>query len=308
MKNILILGGGGFIGKNLLNLINSHDLAKSFGKYVTSSSLNSSCKDISENYTIFNLRLSEVEKIKNVISENRISIIIHLVSGLIPSSDKNDYERELEDVVLPSSNLFSYAADKDVKVIFISSGGTVYKNSNFPHKENEALEAISYYGQSKIILEDNLRYLKKEKNLKYVILRPSNVYGNSFNLNSSQGLIPNVINNILKKNPITIWGNGSVKRDYLFVDDLSNAILSFIQNDHAHGEFNVASSFIYSVSDVVKIIEKKLNISTKIIFEDKREVDVSCNILDVSKIKEVIDFQPCDLDFGLDEVIKNIKY
>ena len=46
----------------------------------------------------------------------------------------------------------------------------------------------------------------------------------------------------------------------------------------------------------------------KIIFEDKREVDVSCNILDVSRIKEVIDFQPCDLDFGLDEVIKNIKY
>ena len=148
----------------------------------------------------------------------------------------------------------------------------------------------------------------KEKNLKYVILRPSNVYGNFFNLNSSQGLIPNVINNILNKNPITIWGNGSVKRDYLFVDDLSNAILSFVQSDHANGEFNVASSFVHSVSDVVKIIEKKLNISTNLIFEGKREVDVSCNILDVSKIKEVIDFQPRDLDFGLDEVIKNIEY
>tara|TARA_B110000259_G_scaffold188434_1_gene247365 strand:+ start:5506 stop:6432 length:927 start_codon:yes stop_codon:yes gene_type:complete len=308
MKNILILGGGGFIGKNLLNRINSHHLAKNFGKYVTSSSSESPCKDVSENYTIFNLRLSDVEKIKNVISENRISIIIHLVSGLIPASDKNDYERELEEVVLPSSNLFSYAADNDIKVIFISSGGTVYKNSNHPHKENEALEAISYYGQSKIILEDNLRYLMKEKNLKYVILRPSNVYGNFFNLNSSQGLIPNVINNILNKNPITIWGNGSVKRDYLFVDDLSNAILSFVQSDHANGEFNVASSFVHSVSDVVKIIEKKLNISTNLIFEGKREVDVSCNILDVSKIKEVIDFQPRDLDFGLDEVIKNIEY
>jgi len=308
MKNILILGGGGFIGKNLLNRINSHHLAKNFGKYVTSSTSESPCKDVSENYTIFNLRLSDVEKIKNVISENRISIIIHLVSGLIPASDKNDYERELEEVVLPSSNLFSYAADNDIKVIFISSGGTVYKNSNHPHKENEALEAISYYGQSKIILEDNLRYLMKEKNLKYVILRPSNVYGNFFNLNSSQGLIPNVINNILNKNPITIWGNGSVKRDYLFVDDLSNAILSFVQSDHANGEFNVASSFVHSVSDVVKIIEKKLNISTNLIFEGKREVDVSCNILDVSKIKEVIDFQPRDLDFGLDEVIKNIEY
>ena len=122
MKNILILGGGGFIGKNLLNRINSHHLAKNFGKYVTSSSSESPCKDVSENYTIFNLRLSDVEKIKNVISENRISIIIHLVSGLIPASDKNDYERELEEVVLPSSNLFSYAADNDIKVIFISSG------------------------------------------------------------------------------------------------------------------------------------------------------------------------------------------
>ena len=103
MKNILILGGGGFIGKNLLNLINSHDLAKSFGKYVTSSSLNSSCKDISENYTIFNLRLSEVEKIKNVISENRISKIgTNSFSLMVERTQSVSFEGLPKDRFMPS--------------------------------------------------------------------------------------------------------------------------------------------------------------------------------------------------------------
>tara|TARA_B100000575_G_C23124046_1_gene650925 strand:- start:450 stop:1385 length:936 start_codon:yes stop_codon:yes gene_type:complete len=308
MKNILLLGGNGFIGKNLLNLMDSHDLENNFGIYMTSSTSESLCMDNLEKYKIFNFQLSEVDKIKNIISENKISIILHLVSSLIPSSDKNDYEQDLKNVVLPSLNLFSYAADNEIKIIFISSGGTVYKDSNFPHKEDDALEAISYYGKSKIILENNLRQLKEEKNLRYLILRPSNVYGNGWNANSSQGLIPNVINNIINKEPITIWGNGLIKRDYLFVDDLSNAIVSFLESDDLDGVFNVGSSFIYTVLDVIKKIEKKLNVPTKKIFYDSRDVDVSCNILDITKIKEAIDFQPRNLDLGLDRIIDNINY
>ena len=303
MKNILILGGGGFIGKNLLNFLNNKLKTLEFNIIVMSS------KPLtSHNNLTFDLKLNQIKEIKNLISDNKISIIIHLVSGLIPSSNINDFNKEIENVVEPSLKIFSYASKKGIKVIFVSSGGTVYKNSIYPHNETDNLDAISYYGQSKIMLEDSLRNLKKTANLNYVILRPSNVYGKFFNLNSNQGLIPNTINNILEKKPIVIWGDGSAKRDYLFVDDLSQSILNFIKADDINGEFNIASLSVHSVLDVVKLVEKKLNMTAQITLRDKRKIDAACSTLDISKIKETIDFYPLNLDFGLDQVIKNISF
>jgi UDP-glucose 4-epimerase len=303
MKNILIIGGGGFIGKNLINFLSKDTQSNKFNQFIITSN-----SKVSDNFKTFNFRLNQIEEIKNLISQNKISVIIHLASGLIPSSSVHDFRNEIEDVVSPSSMIFSYASKKGIKVIFLSSGGTVYKNSVNRHKETDNLDPISFYGESKVILEDSLRSLKETDNLKYVILRPSNVYGASFKLNPSQGLIPNTINNILEKKPIEIWGDGSSKRDYLFVDDISEAISKLIGNEDINGEFNIASSSVHSVNDVIKLVEEKLNMKTKIIFKGKRSTDVSCSILDISKIKESINFHPHDLNFGLDQIIKNISF
>tara|TARA_B100000768_G_C11257517_1_gene367136 strand:- start:36 stop:962 length:927 start_codon:yes stop_codon:yes gene_type:complete len=308
MKNILILGGGGFIGKNLLNFLSNEFIDTEYSKFITSSSTQTFSDDISNDCKFYNLRLNQVNEIKNLISDNKVSSIIHLVSGLIPSSNIDNFNKELEDVISPSAEIFLYAAKKNIKVVFISSGGTIYKNTPNAHKEVDNLDPINYYGKAKIILEDHLRRLGRSYDLKYVILRPSNVYGNFYNLNSSQGLIPNTISNITNKKPITIWGDGTDKRDYLFVDDLSRAIFSFLNNDGINGEFNVASSSVHSVLDVIKLLEKKLRISANIIFEDRRAVDASCSILDISKIKKTIDFEPLNLELGLNHLIKEVSY
>ena len=207
---------------------------------------------------------------------------------MIPSSNENDFKEEKRAVITPTNEIFSFAAKNKIKVIFISSGGTIYKNNLAAHKEIEDLNPINFYGKSKVAIEKNLKDLHNNFNLRYITLRPSNVYGNFYSLNSKQGLIPNTINNILKKEPITIWGDGSDKRDYLYAEDLASTICQMILKEEICGEFNVASSSVHSVLEVIRLIESKINIPANMLFQKRRDVDVSCNSLDTSKIQRVI--------------------
>lgn len=305
MHNILILGGGGFIGKNILKYMNQIDFFKNHKKFIISSKKSPFLKSGLTNCEIYNIRLEQVDKIKNLIEANDIKTIVHLVSGIIPSSNENDFKEEKRAVINPTNEIFSFAAENKIKVIFISSGGTIYKNNMADHKEIEDLNPINFYGKSKVAIEKNLKDLHNNFNLRYITLRPSNVYGNFYSLNSNQGLIPNTINNILKKEPITIWGDGSDKRDYLYAEDLASTICQMILKEEICGEFNVASSSVHSVLEVIGLIESKINIPANIIFQKRRDVDASCNSLDTSKIQRVIEFKPHNLDYGLDQIIKN---
>tara|TARA_B100001559_G_scaffold320385_1_gene332372 strand:+ start:1145 stop:2065 length:921 start_codon:yes stop_codon:yes gene_type:complete len=304
MHNILILGGGGFIGKNIIKYMDEIDFFKNHKKFITSSKKSPFLEAGLTNCEICNIKLEQVDKLKNLIEANDIKTIVHLVSGMIPSSNENDFKEEKRAVITPTNEIFSFAAENKIKVIFISSGGTIYKNNVAAHKEIEDLNPINFYGKSKVAIEKNLKDLHNNFNLRYITLRPSNVYGNFYSLNSNQGLIPNTINNILKKEPITIWGDGSDKRDYLYAEDLASTICQMILKEEICGEFNVASSSLHSVLEVIRLIESKINIPANMLFQKRRDVDVSYNSLDTSKIQRVIEFKPHNLDFGLDKIIK----
>lgn len=306
MHNILILGGGGFIGKNVLRYMDKIDFFKNHKKFITSSKKSPFPEADLTNCEICNIKLEQVDEIKNLIEVNHIKTIVHLVSGMIPSSNENDFKEEKKAVISPTNEIFSFAAENRVKVIFISSGGTIYKNNLEDHKEIEDLDPINFYGKSKVEIEKNLKDLHNNSDLRYITLRPSNVYGNFYSLNSNQGLIPNTINNILKKKPITIWGDGSDRRDYLYVEDLAKTICQMILKEEICGEFNVASSSVHSVLEVIRLIESKINIPANIIFQKRRGVDVSDNSLNTSKIQRIIEFKPYNLDYGLNEIIKKI--
>lgn len=306
MHNILILGGSGFIGKNLLSYMNEIDFFKNNKKLVISSRDLSHINDALKNFEIYKIKLEEIDRIKILIKENDIKTIVHLVSGIIPASNENDFRKEIDSVINPTIEIFTYAAEIGAKVLFISSGGTIYKNNSSAHKETENLDPINFYGKSKVMIEEALKKLKINSNLEYITLRPSNVYGNFYNLNRNQGLIPNTINNILNNQPVTIWGDGLAKRDYLFAEDLCKIICQLIHKQDISGEFNIASSSVYSVLEVVKLIESKTSISANIQFKDSRNIDAYCSILDTSKIKRIIDFKPHNLDYGLDNILKNI--
>ena len=306
MHNILILGGGGFIGKNILKHMSETYPFKNYKKFITSQELCSSYES-KFNCEVCNIKLEEVDKIKDLIEANNIKTLVHLVSGMVPSSNEHEFKKEKRFVIAPTNEISTFAAENGVKVIFISSGGTIYKNNLEEHKESEDLYPTCLYGKSKVEIEKTLKDLYINANLRYITLRPTNVYGDFYNLNFNQGLIPNTIYKILKKEEVTIWGDGSSKRDYLFAEDLAYVVCQMILRDDICGEFNVASSSVHSVLEVIKQIESKINIPAKISFQNKRSIDVSCNKLDTTKIKKIIEFKPHDLDYGLNKILKNIN-
>lgn len=307
MKNILILGASGFIGRHLLI---------SFGLKLEAINKENICiikfdkdfEDASKIQSIefYNYQLNQTKLLKNLIRKNKINIIIHLASGLIPSSSESEYKREVKDLINPSYEIFNIASKLEIKILFISSGGTVYGDNDNP-KEDDKLSPLNFYGKSKVILEDHLKSFDSKK-LNYLILRPSNVYGAFFQVNLKQGLIPNVIYNILNNKSIKVWGSGSAIRDYVFIDNLIDVITTFMKEDIDSGSYNVGSANGHSVVEVIKIIENSMDKLANIENIEGINEGVKSNILNIAKLQSVMEYRPIDLQIGIRETLKDLNH
>ncbi|MCD8291947.1 MAG: NAD-dependent epimerase/dehydratase family protein [Prevotella sp.] len=285
--NILFIGGAGFIGSNLVKRFSSD---KNYSIFVMEPE-NANISRLQDcDVTIFRTSLNDIESVTNIISKNRIEIIVHLVSTLIPGSNYNEYVREFKDVIFPSIELMEYCAKEHIKFVFFSSGGTVYGNRNNvqPFVETDNMEPISYYGWSKQMLENSILFKHRTQKLKYLIVRPSNPYGHGQNLYGQQGLVAVAIGKLLNNKPVEVWGDGSAIRDYIFINDLAEIFYQLIVQDVSNEAINIGSGRGYSVNDVLAFLKIISKCDFRIDYQNVRPVDVSNMVLDTSKMKRYI--------------------
>lgn len=300
MQNILFLGGAGFIGSSL-----THRFIKDrqYNVYVFEPTFAnvSRLNDISDSITLIRGSLSDFDQIKSIIENHKITIVVHLVSTLVPGSSYEDFKREFENVVFPTARLMEYCADNSVKFVYFSSGGTVYGNSftNESFKETDSLSPISYYGLTKQIIESNVLFESRRGNLKYLIVRPSNPFGKGQSLHGNQGFIAVALGKILAGQPIEVWGDGSSTRDYIYIDDLSDSFFALIVNNIANEIVNIGSGFGYTVNDIITRLKSIIDIPFEVIYKDSRSVDVNSMILDISKLKSLTDVKHTHLEDGI---------
>ena len=297
MKTILILGGTGFIGSNIIDVFTKEGykiivLVKN--KIRTENLLYNK-----DNITIIEGELKDSNIIKNIILEFNIGIIIHLVSNLIPSSSEKEFNQELLNVVIPTYGIINYISSKKIKFIFFSSGGVIYGKSDKKHTESDSLKPINYYGYLKLLIETYINFKHRIDGLNYIIIRPSNAYGTHQKLNRNQGFIAVAISKLIKNEAIEIWGDGKVIRDYIEVQDLSKALSKLLKSNVINETFNVGSGEGHNLLELLKIIEKHLNKKAKIVYKNKRNVDLDKVILNIDKLKEYIDFQPKTIEEGI---------
>ena len=307
MGNILILGSGGFIGKHLLNRLGKNLEIKSNKQNICllKYEKNFTSKLAPKSICFYDLKLNQTKDILDLISKNKVSSIIHMASGLIPASSRSEFNKEVEELLNPSYEIFDLALKLDIKTLFISSGGTVYGNNSNP-KESDRLDPVNFYGKSKLLLENYLRSLNQE-NFDYYILRPSNVYGPFFNVNIKQGLITNVIHSISNNKSIKVWGDGSAIRDYVYIDNLIDVISIFLKRCIPPGSYNVGSQIGHSVCEVIEVVENYFDKSATIDFLDNKNEGIKSNVLDISKLQSVIEYKPYDLQYGIEQTIKSLK-
>jgi UDP-glucose 4-epimerase len=306
-NNILFIGGAGFIGSNLIKQFIDSKMYNSF-VLVSPHTNVSKLQDVEKNITLFKGVLNDYDLIRSILLNYNINSLIHLVSTLIPGSSFADYKKEFDDVIFPTFRLMRLCAEKNIKFIYFSSGGTIYgNNSNQKFKETDQSKPISYYGLSKQIIEDNILFEHRRGNLKYLIIRPSNPYGQGQSLYGEQGLIAVAIGKIMSKKPIIVWGDGSSIRDYIFIEDLVKYTFELIHKEIENEIINIGSGIGYSINEILKYIENIVNKNMIVNYETSRSVDISSVILDITKLQSFVKNDTTQLEEGIKRFYNDVK-
>lgn len=246
--NILIIGGTGFIGSHLVDALVSlkHNIYV-FGRH-KSKYENANAKYI---YGDFNDITSLNQILKN------IDIVYHLLSSTVPTTANLNPKFDIESNLVNTVNFLEKLEFLNIKkIIYISSGGTVYGNSKFqPIKENHPLNPSGSYGIVKVAIENYIKYFSCKFKIPFLIIRPSNPYGPRQNYKGKQGVISSFLYNSINKKDLNIWGDGSNIRDYIYISDLVNFIITSSFSKKT-GVFNVGFGNGFSVIDIINEVKQ----------------------------------------------------
>ena len=308
MKNVLLIGGAGFIGSNIISHLDESETANIF---VLEPEFASLYRLDGLPVKVYRGEIGNLDLMKSIIFDNKIDTVIHLVSTLIPGSTFDDYQREFTDVIFPSIRLMELCCERNIKFVYFSSGGTIYgdrKGVVLPFTEEDPMAPISYYGWSKQMMENSILYMHRTQQLRYLIIRPSNPYGKGQNLHGKQGLIAVALGKILAGESIQVWGDGSVVRDYIYIDDLGKAIVDVLSNDSIENEtLNIGSGVGYNINEIIDVLRNVVEEDVKVEHIAARQVDVSAVVLDISKLRRLVHFQPMDICKGINLFYNDIK-
>lgn len=288
----LVLGADGFLGSHLIDdlLAQGHEV-RAFDRFRNGKSFNiTHLKGEIEFWSGDFLNLDELEK-----SLEGIDYVFHMISFSTPISSMKDPLLDINTNIAGSVNLFNLCAKKGIKkIIFPSSGGSIYGNSDIddPIPEEHSLNPICPYAISKLTIEKYLNYFYKLHGLDYLIFRISNPYGERQNINGAQGVIPIFLNLIKHNKPITIYGSGENIRDYIYVKDVTDLISKTISQNTLEKTYNLGSGQGHSVLDLVSIMKNVCNRSIETQHIASPKSDLSKIVLDINKIKKEFSFQP----------------
>lgn len=283
----LVLGGGGFIGTNLCSALVARGAdVGAFGRHAH-----------------FPQALEGVQWVMGDFADRAAvaravegrEIVFHLAAGSIPDSSNRDPLGDLQSNVAPTLQLLDICRSSGVRrVVFVSSGGTVYGVPYaVPIAETAATEPISAYGVSKLAIEKYLRIYQRLHGIEYQVARLSNPFGPYQRHDRRQGLVAALLYRALHGIPVEIWGDGGVVRDFLYIDDAIEALLMLAAYDGPHHVFNVGSGVGRSVLAVLADIGNVLG--DRVIprnFRSGRAADVPVNVLDIGLITQETGWVP----------------
>lgn len=296
----IVLGAGGFIGTNLCRrLVRERFSVRAFGR---SMHFRESLQGVEWTPGDF----SDLSGLATIIRAG--DIVFHLIHTTTPQTANLDIEADLERNVTPSLKLLDVCRTSEVaRVIFVSSGGTVYGCAQqIPTSETAPTEPITAYGISKLAIEKYLALYHHLYGLDFRVLRVSNPFG-PFQLTiKHQGVIAALISHGVRNETFEIWGDGTVVRDFVFVDDVVDALLLAAESDRADTRvFNIGSGQGRSLQALVRAVEKALDKKLAIKRMPARRVDVQKSVLAIDRARQVLGWEPkTDFETGLARTIE----
>lgn len=249
-KKVMVTGGAGFIGSHIVDeLIN-----KNYQVAVIDNLITGNRSNLPDNITFYHIDIKEKEHLETIFSKERPDIVIHLAAQTSVGDSVNRPSYDGHNNILATINILDCCKNYKVKKLIFASSAAVYGHTeDLPIKETNPLKPLSFYGLSKLTAEEYIQLYSKIFDLPYTILRFSNVYGERQNSHGEAGVISIFINQSLKQEPVTIFGDGLQTRDFIYVKDVAAANITAIENG-LNDTFNISSNTRTSVNEVLKVI------------------------------------------------------
>ena len=298
--NIILLGAAGFIGTNLTLV-----LAKHPENQITVVSRRRASFAEMEAMAFPNVRFVEADLVASPDFDRLLEgqdVVFHLLSTTVPTTSNLQISEELNANVVLSARLFEACAAHGVrKVVFFSSGGTVYgRAAACPLCEDTPTNPITSYGIQKLTIEKLLYLYHHMYGFDYRIIRLANPYGPWQRPNGVLGAVTTFTYRALRGEPITVYGDGSVVRDFLYIDDAVRGILNIVSGNSPERVFNLGSGRGTSIREVLDTIRTVLGVEPEIIWKEASTVDVPVNYLDISRYEAAYGaLNPLPLDEGI---------
>lgn len=222
-------------------------------------------------------------------------VVHHYAWGSLPASANANPGDDLAGNVGPLIAMLEALHRRgDGRVIFSSSGGTVYgRPQQLPVPEDHVLAPINAYGAGKATAEIYLSLFRSMHGMDCRIARISNPFGAGQNISRGQGAATTFIHHAMADEPITIWGSGTVVRDYIHITDTAQC-LAILANAPKHAEhiFNIGSGVGISLNDIVAGLEACLGRELKVKRTEPRPIDVPVSVLSIDRAREILGWAP----------------
>lgn len=272
MASCLVLGGAGFIGSHLV------DGLKAAGHEVR----------------VFDRPQEFLDPVDLERALPGAELVFHLISTTVPKNSNENPALDIESNIAGTARLLELLRRHPPRrLVFISSGGTVYGVPRVtPIRESHPTDPISSYGIHKLAIEKYLHMNHALYGLDYRVLRVANAYGERQRTDKAQGAVAAFLERALRGEPIQIWGDGSVVRDYVYAGDIAHAFLQVVQYQGQERVFNIGSGQGVSLNELVDAIATVIGRRPGVEYTPGRQFDVPINVLDISRAQQHLGWQP----------------
>jgi UDP-glucose 4-epimerase len=291
----LVIGGTGFVGKQLVTrLVKDGVRVTVVGRRALVPG------SLPPGVTYIGGDFGSLELIRPLIAKHQN--IIHLAYATVPNTSFENPLRDLMQNLAPAVQLFQVVAEFDRRLVFVSSGGTIYGEAlKIPIGEDHPTRPISPYGVTKQTLERYAYLYAATHGLRVTCLRPGNPYGEGQLPFTGQGFIATAMMLTMRGQPVQVFGQHGSIRDYFHVEDLVDAIIRVLGAEHSGQTYNVGSGIGRSNLDVLTAMSPllaELGKKVQIIHQPERVFDVRVNILDSGNLSRRTGWK---LDVGFEE-------
>jgi len=287
---IVIFGGGGFIGSTIADrlLLDGYELriferprVEPYRKFRENERIEWITGD-----------LLSIHDVTDAI--DGVDAVLHLVSTTLPKSSNADPIYDVQtNLVATLQMLNAMVAHNVLRIVFISSGGTVYGPPLYlPIDENHPTNPLVSYGITKLTIEKYLKMFEFMHGIKTITLRVANPYGERQRIETAQGAVGVFIHHALKGIPIDIWGDGSVTRDYLHVSDVAEAFVRALGYSGEKHCFNISSGAGISLNELIGMLEDMLGKQIKRNYLPGRPFDVPVSVLSNDLARKELKWEP----------------